>query len=57
MSNSQTVLLDNFGDFWKPEACAQIVLPDRSLLIGQSLLENAKIEHLKWDILGDYQTI
>ena len=28
--------------FGKPEACGQIVLPDRSLLIGQKLLENAK---------------
>ena len=29
--------------FWKPEACGQTVLPDRSLLIGQKLVENAKI--------------
>ena len=29
--------------FRKPEACGQTVLPDRSVLIGQKLLENAKI--------------
>ena len=28
--------------FWKPEACGQTVLPDRSILIGQKLIENAK---------------
>ena len=30
--------------FWKPEACSQTVLPDRSVLIGQILVENAKIQ-------------
>ena len=30
------------------------MLPDRSLLIGQKLVENAKIEKLKCDILGDF---
>ena len=30
--------------FWKPEACGQTVLPDRSVLIGQKLVENAKIQ-------------
>ena len=30
--------------FCKPEACGQIVLPDRSFLIGQKLVENAKIQ-------------
>ena len=29
--------------FRKPEACGQTVLPDRSVLIGQKLVENAKI--------------
>ena len=28
--------------FWKPEDCGQTVLPDRSVLIGQKLVENAK---------------
>ena len=41
--------------FWKPEACGQTVLPDRSVLIGQKFAENAKIETLKRDILGDFQ--
>ena len=31
--------------------------PERSLLIGQQLVENAKIEKLKWDILEDFQTL
>ena len=43
--------------FWKPEACGQTVLPDRSVLIGQKLVENAKIEKLKWYILSDFQTM
>ena len=30
--------------FEKPEACGQTVLPDRSVLIGQILMENAKIQ-------------
>ena len=38
------------GPFWrvflKYEACGQTVLPDRSVLIGQKLLENAKIKKL-----------
>ena len=33
------------------------MLPDRSLLMGQKLLENAKIEKLKRDILGHFQTL
>ena len=32
------------ASFWKPEACGQTVLPDRSVLIGQKLLKNAKIQ-------------
>ena len=37
--------------FWKPEACGQTVVPDRSLLLGQKLVENAKIlkmRHFGW---------
>ena len=30
--------------FWKPQACGQTVLPDMSILIGQKLIESAKIE-------------
>ena len=32
------------ASFWKPEACGQTVLPDRSVLIGQKSVENAKIQ-------------
>ena len=45
------------ASFWKTEACGQTVLPDRSLLIGQKLVEKAKIEKSKCDILGDFQTL
>ena len=31
------------ASFWKPEACGQTVLPDRSVLIGQKLVENAAL--------------
>ena len=34
----------NLASFWKTEACGQTVLPDRSVLKGQKLLENAKIQ-------------
>ena len=44
----------NLASFLKSEACGQTVLPDRSILIGQKLVENAKIEKLKCDILGDF---
>ena len=35
----------------------QKVLPDRSLLIGQKLMENAKIQKFKCDILSHFQTM
>ena len=47
----------NLASFWKPEAGGQTVLPDRSILIDQKLVENAKIEKFKWDILGYFQTL
>ena len=34
----------HFGEFWKPEACGQTVLPDWSFLIGEKLVENAKTQ-------------
>ena len=34
----------DFDEFLKPEAWGQTVLPDRSILNGQKLLENAKSE-------------
>ena len=45
------------ASFWKPKACGQTVLPDRSVLKGQKLVENAKIEKLKCDILSNFQTM
>ena len=47
----------NFASFWKPEACGQTELPDKSFLIGQKFVENAKISNFKCDILGDFQTL
>ena len=32
------------ASYWKSEACGQTVLLDRSVLIGQKLVENAKIQ-------------
>ena len=40
--NHRKSRIQNFG---------QTVLPDRSLLIEQKLMENTKIENFKWDIL------
>ena len=43
------------GPFWRLfEILKLAVLPDRSILIGQNLVENAKMKNLKWDILGDF---
>ena len=33
----------HFGEFLKLEVCGQTVLPDRSFLIGKTLVKNAKI--------------
>ena len=38
------------GQFWKPEASGQTVLPDRSVLIEQKLVESANIKKFKCDI-------
>ena len=38
-----------FSDF---EFCSQTELPDKSILMGQKLVENAKMEKLKYDIFG-----
>ena len=43
--------------FWKPKACGQTELPDRSVLLGQKLVENAKMPKFKCDFLGDFQTL
>ena len=45
------------ASFWKPETCGQTVLPDRSVLIGEKLVENAKIKKFKCDILSNFQTM
>ena len=47
----------DLASFAKPEAGGQTLLPERSILVGQKLVENAKIEKFKWDILGDFQTM
>ena len=47
----------NLTSFWLTEATFQTVLPDKPLLIGQKLIENAKIEKFRCDILGDFQTL
>ena len=43
--------------FWKPEACCQTALPERSVFIGQKSVENEKFEKFKCDILCDFQTL
>ena len=43
--------------FWKPEVCSQTVLLDRSVLKGQKLVENAKIQKFKCDIFSNFQTL
>ena len=35
----------NFASFWKPEAFGQTVLPDRSISIGQKLVQNGKLKN------------
>ena len=42
--NSKRQKWSILASFWKPEVCGQTVLPDRSVLIGQKLVENAKIK-------------
>ena len=46
--------MSNLASFWKPEVWCQTVLPDRSLLKRQKLVENAKMSNFKWDILSRY---
>ena len=49
------------GPFWQVfenlKFCGQTVLPEKSVLIGQKLVENGKIEIIKCDILSNYQTM
>ena len=44
--NQKYQKLSILASFLKPGACGQIVLPDRSVLKGQKLVENAKIQKL-----------
>ena len=44
-------------NFWKPKYGGQTVLPDRSILIEQKLVENAKFEKCKMRIVNDFQTM
>ena len=45
------------ASFCKAEAYGQIVLPERLLLKRQKLVDNAKIEKGKCDILVDFKTM
>ena len=46
------------GRFWRVfENLKLAVLPDRSILIRQKLVENAKIQKFKRNILSDFQTL
>ena len=48
----------NLASFWQSKACGQTELPDRSVLIGQKLVENAKIKKkTKCDSLSTFQTM
>ena len=48
--------IGNLASFWKIADFGQTVLPDRSILIGQKLMENAKIKKFKLNILRYFQT-
>ena len=41
----------NLASIWKPIACGQTMLPDKSIFIGQKLAKNATSVKLKCDIL------
>ena len=40
----------NLASFWKPKVCGQTELPDRSVLIGQKLIENSNSNSTFWMI-------
>ena len=50
-------MVHNLTSFWQLEANCQTVLPDRSLINRTKLVENAKIEKFKCDILSNFQTL
>ena len=41
---SYFILQVNRYVYWKPKVCGETVVPDMSVLIGQKLVENAKIQ-------------
>ena len=43
----------HLASFLKTEVCGPTVSPDRSILIGQKLMKNARIEKYTWDIFND----
>ena len=45
------------ASFLKPEAWGHTVVPDRSFLKGQKMVENAKIQKIECDILSNFQTM
>ena len=47
----------HFGEFSKIWSLQSTLLPDRSVLIGQNLVENDKIQEFKCDILSDFQSM
>ena len=49
--------MSNLASFWNTEACGQTVLQDRSIFIGQKLVENAKIQRFKCDIISGQKFI
>ena len=57
LSGQKFLKMPNLASFWKREAYSQTVLPDMSVVIRQKMVEKAKIQKFKWDILGDFQTM
>ena len=57
LSGQKFIKNAKYGPFWRFLENLKFALPDRSLLIGQKLVKNAKIMKLKCDILGDFQTL
>ena len=53
-SKQKLIKIAKNGTFLRSFSKTEAV-PDRSTLIGQKLVENAKIEKFKGDILGDFQ--
>ena len=47
----------SLASFWKPEACSQTLLPDRSIWKGQKLVKNVKMSKFIYNILSYFQTM